>query len=58
MADEIRDHYELTQWIKLKARQGHAALPDWSGPLPGIPKANCRQGLLPGVDPLDDSDDS
>eukprot|EP01052_Picozoa_sp_SAG31_P061479 SAG31_NODE_20552_length_571_cov_0.942797_1_plen_58_part_00 len=35
----------------------HAMIAKWTGSLPGIPKLNSRQGLLPGEDPLDDSSD-
>ena len=30
-------------------------MPDWTGPLLGNCKTNCCAGLLPRVDPLDDS---
>eukprot|EP01052_Picozoa_sp_SAG31_P009338 SAG31_NODE_488_length_14964_cov_56.443458_10_plen_113_part_00 len=58
-ANEYRDLHEATELLRLKSQQGHdrGVLSDWTGPLHGIPKLNSRQGLLPGVDPLDDSSD-
>ena len=58
--DESAEHQDLieaAELIRLKSRQGLAPLPGWTGPLPTLRKADCRDGLLPGVDPLDYSSD-
>ena len=56
-SDELRSLYDEAELIRLKSRRGHAALASWSRPLPTARKADCCNGLLLGVDPLDCSSD-